>query len=279
VRAGKTEAAAKSAGGENCSTKAASRSTCKAQQKANAATAITFLEDWSEAESERRQNRRGGYPRQKSSKPSLLRLGRFSVTERRSRSRLKSSGTDPNRLKPVLESARCGLKKLQSGTEAASALSGVNRTRRPQPRRFRVSFEVAAATSWNRVLCTCGSSFSQEIAPHAGKAPWLSKCGWCLEATPRPAGSTFRCSRRSPAPGRWSQDLIAGRVHSVDEIAKRDGVAARYVRELIALGFLAPGTVEAIIEGHQPPELTVIDLPEGSIFLTVERTGGGAPTI
>jgi hypothetical protein len=37
---------------------------------------------------------------------------------------------------------------------------------------------------------------------------------------------------------RWSQDLIAGRVQSVDEIAKRDGVAARYVRELMPLGFL-----------------------------------------
>src|SRR5208283_390660 len=57
---------------------------------------------------------------------------------------------------------------------------------------------------------------------------------------------------------RWSQDLIAGRVQSVDEIAKRDGVAARYVRELMPLGFLPPRIVEAIVEGHQPPELTVI---------------------
>lgn len=32
---------------------------------------------------------------------------------------------------------------------------------------------------------------------------------------------------------RWSQDLIAGRVQSVGEIAKRDGVAGRYLRKLM----------------------------------------------
>ncbi len=59
---------------------------------------------------------------------------------------------------------------------------------------------------------------------------------------------------------RWSRDLLAGRVPSVGEIAKREGVAGRYMRELMPLGFLAPRVVEAIVEGRQPPELTVIAL-------------------
>lgn len=59
---------------------------------------------------------------------------------------------------------------------------------------------------------------------------------------------------------RWSQDLLSGRVQSVDELARREGVAGRYVRELMPLGFLSPRIVEAIAAGRQPPELTVIEL-------------------
>lgn len=66
---------------------------------------------------------------------------------------------------------------------------------------------------------------------------------------------------------RWADDLVAGRVRSVGELARREGIDRRSVRRLIPLGFLAPRIVEAIAEGHQPVELTVkaltrrIDLP------------------
>ena len=66
---------------------------------------------------------------------------------------------------------------------------------------------------------------------------------------------------------RWSDDLLSGRVQSVDELARREGIDRRSVRRLIPLGFLSPRVVEAIVEGRQPPDLTVmaltrrIDLP------------------
>ena len=59
---------------------------------------------------------------------------------------------------------------------------------------------------------------------------------------------------------RWSQDLISGRVQSVGEMAKQEGIDRRSVRRLIRLGFLSPKIVEAIAEGRQPPDLTVIGL-------------------
>jgi hypothetical protein len=59
---------------------------------------------------------------------------------------------------------------------------------------------------------------------------------------------------------RWSQELISGRVQSMDELAKREGIDRRSVRRLLRLGFLSPRIVEAIVEGHQPPDLTVIGL-------------------
>ena len=59
---------------------------------------------------------------------------------------------------------------------------------------------------------------------------------------------------------RWSNELIAGTVASVDELAKREHLDRRSVRRQIRLGFLSPRIVEAIALGHQPPELTVFAL-------------------
>ncbi len=59
---------------------------------------------------------------------------------------------------------------------------------------------------------------------------------------------------------RWSDDLLSGDVESVDALAKREGLDKRSVRRLIRLGFLSPRIVAAIIDGRQPPDLTVIAL-------------------
>jgi site-specific DNA recombinase len=61
--------------------------------------------------------------------------------------------------------------------------------------------------------------------------------------------------------------LLSRRATSVEEIADRERVGARYVRRLMRLAFLAPKIVEMIVAGRQPPELTTealaerIDLP------------------
>jgi site-specific DNA recombinase len=66
---------------------------------------------------------------------------------------------------------------------------------------------------------------------------------------------------------RWAGDLASGKVRSVNDLARREGIDGRSVRRLIPLGFLAPRIIEAIAEGRQPVELTVealtrrIDLP------------------
>ena len=61
---------------------------------------------------------------------------------------------------------------------------------------------------------------------------------------------------------RWTDDLLTGRVESVAAIARREGVLPNYVRRLTRLAFLAPKIVEAIVAGHQPPELTAKALTE-----------------
>jgi site-specific DNA recombinase len=60
----------------------------------------------------------------------------------------------------------------------------------------------------------------------------------------------------------WADDLLTGRMESVAAIARREGVLPNYVRRLTRLAFLAPKIVEAIVAGHQPPELTAKALTE-----------------
>jgi hypothetical protein len=60
----------------------------------------------------------------------------------------------------------------------------------------------------------------------------------------------------------WRQQLLNGEVRSVRLIARKAGVTGRYVSRILRLGFLAPELVESIIEGRQPPGLTVENLRE-----------------
>jgi len=51
----------------------------------------------------------------------------------------------------------------------------------------------------------------------------------------------------------WFDELVTGRVRSLQELAKRDGISRRYIRRLVGLAFLSP---------QQPAELTATRLTE-----------------
>jgi site-specific DNA recombinase len=53
----------------------------------------------------------------------------------------------------------------------------------------------------------------------------------------------------------WFGELASGRVRSLAEIARREGISRRYVERLTRLAFVAPAIVEAICQGRQPAEL------------------------
>jgi site-specific DNA recombinase len=65
----------------------------------------------------------------------------------------------------------------------------------------------------------------------------------------------------------WFDELASGRVRSLAEVARNEGIAKRYVERLARLAFVAPAIVEAICQGQQPAELSTqtllnrIDLP------------------
>ena len=59
---------------------------------------------------------------------------------------------------------------------------------------------------------------------------------------------------------RWSNQVLSGQVPSIRAIARQERIAPRHVRDLLPLAFLSPKIIEAILEGRQPPDLTVIGL-------------------
>jgi hypothetical protein len=60
----------------------------------------------------------------------------------------------------------------------------------------------------------------------------------------------------------WFEELATGRVRSLQELAKRDGISRRYIRRLVGLAFLSPQLVEAMLRGRQSVELTATRLTE-----------------
>src|SRR5262249_12823527 len=60
----------------------------------------------------------------------------------------------------------------------------------------------------------------------------------------------------------WLEELAAGRAGTLQDLAERDGITRRYVRRLVALAFLSPELIEAILHGRQSVELTATRLTE-----------------
>lgn len=58
----------------------------------------------------------------------------------------------------------------------------------------------------------------------------------------------------------WYERLLSGEATSLQAIAREHSVMPRYVRRILRCAFLAPDLVEAILQGHQPPGLTLAGL-------------------
>jgi hypothetical protein len=59
---------------------------------------------------------------------------------------------------------------------------------------------------------------------------------------------------------RWRKLLETGVFATVEEIATTEKINASYVSRVMRLTLLAPDIVEAILDGRQPPELTLAAL-------------------
>jgi hypothetical protein len=56
---------------------------------------------------------------------------------------------------------------------------------------------------------------------------------------------------------RWKRMLESGKFATITELAEREGIASSYMTRVLRLTLLAPGIVEAILDGKQGPGVTL----------------------
>jgi hypothetical protein len=61
----------------------------------------------------------------------------------------------------------------------------------------------------------------------------------------------------------WFNQLQTGQVTSIQDIARQETLSASYVMRYIRLAFLSPDIVETILDGRQPPGISVRKLTNG----------------
>jgi len=59
---------------------------------------------------------------------------------------------------------------------------------------------------------------------------------------------------------RWYRLLSDGQYNTIEDLAAAEKFSLSYVSRVTRLAFLAPGIIEAILEGKQPAHLTMKDL-------------------
>jgi len=80
----------------------------------------------------------------------------------------------------------------------------------------------------------------------------------------------------------WFEQLKAGQARSIRDIAEREQLSTSYVMRYLRLAFLAPDIVEAILDGRQPPGISVRKLTNNKQLpsdWTEQRQLLGFPTL
>lgn len=80
---------------------------------------------------------------------------------------------------------------------------------------------------------------------------------------------------------RWQRMLEEGRYTSIRNLAAAEGVDRAHVGRLLKLTLLAPDMVEAILDGDEPPSMTLASLSEPLPLCWREQRGvfsGAGPT-
>ncbi len=69
---------------------------------------------------------------------------------------------------------------------------------------------------------------------------------------------------------RWFEELASGRVRSLAEIARREGIKKRYVERVARFAFVAPRVVDAVADGRGPTGVNLQMLMTGRVELALD---------
>jgi site-specific DNA recombinase len=181
---------------------------------------------------------------------------------------VQSAEIASHQIPEIMHSASAWSHRLESATECSLALTVLADRVELSPDGFRLALKLPV-----EVAPTAEAANRASIAVSRFVPMQIKRRGVELRLVMN--GDRDKARKADPAllkaiarAHRWFDDLVAGRVASMAEIGKREGLPKNYVSWLIRLAFLAPEIVEAIIQGNHPPELTAqtlitrrIDLP------------------
>jgi site-specific DNA recombinase len=179
---------------------------------------------------------------------------------------LEASGDDPNGLPTVLKSAHTWSERLASKSEAAAALGELIERVQISRESLHLSLKLPLALTEPSDGASLVSLPLSRLVPMQMKRRGV-EMRIVLEGDSTPNSVDLPLLKAVARARRWADELVSGKVRSVGELARREGLDGRSVRRLIPLGFLAPRIVEAIAEGRQPVDITLealtrrIDLP------------------
>ena len=171
----------------------------------------------------------------------------------------EEAGIDAESLPSILRSTQGWIERLRAESEAASALAELVERAALSRDGIRVSLKLPLLTTNGQNGVNPGHLGLTRFAPMRMKRRGV-ELRLVLEGDSIPSRVDLPLLKAVARARRWSDELVSGRARSVDEIARREGLDRRSVRRLIPLGFLSPRVVEAIVKGHQPPDLGVLAL-------------------
>jgi site-specific DNA recombinase len=170
---------------------------------------------------------------------------------------LEESGSDSASLVSVLRSAAFQIERLQSDTACQAALAEMTERVELGHEGIRLSIKLPLAVEHRSGDRSPSQLMLTRLVPIR-----LRRRG--IEMRMVVEGDLGRIDlpllKAVARARRWSQDLIAGRIPSLCDLARREKVDGRSMRRLIQLAFLSPRIVEAMVEGRQPPEMSVVAL-------------------
>jgi site-specific DNA recombinase len=172
---------------------------------------------------------------------------------------IEESGVDAHRLPAVLRSAQAWIERLRTKREAAVALAELIEQTDLSRDGIQVSLKVPIPPVEEQKGVPSRHIALTKFVPMQMKRRGV-EMRMVLDGDSAAARVDLPLLKAVARAHRWFQDLISGRVQSVSELARREELDRRSVHRLLRLAFLSPRVVEAIAEGRQPPDLTVIGL-------------------
>ena len=80
------------------------------------------------------------------------------------------------------------------------------------------------------------------------------------EGGTRPARTDSALVKALARAFRWKRMLESGEFASISELAEKEGIAFTYMARLMRLSLLSPELVDAVMDGHQPANITLANL-------------------